>query len=278
MQSTKARALGASVGVALAIVAVTSLFPFFWNLGSAFKPVSEIFAYPPSFVPKTFTLENFERLTAYFPYFPTNILNSVFLALIVPLLQVTFNSMAGFAFAKLEFKGRNFLFAAAIATMLIPSASGYIPLFIEMSRLKLLDSYLAIILPAMSSAFGVFLFRQSMFAVPAALMDAARIDGANDLKLYTHIVVPLIKPMMITAFISSCITTWNDYFWPFIALKTETKLTFPVVLAGIQGQMFEVPWGIIMVGALILTVPTIIIYGALSKYIVPDIFGGSVKG
>jgi ABC-type glycerol-3-phosphate transport system permease component len=162
--------------------------------------------------------------------------------------------------------------------MLIPSASGYIPLFIEMSKLKLLDSYLAIILPAMSSAFGVFLFRQSMFAVPAALMDAARIDGANDLRLYTNIAVPLVKPMMITAFISSCITTWNDYFWPFIALKTGTKLTFPVVLAGIQGQMFEVPWGIIMVGALILTVPTIIIYGALSKYIVTDIFGGSVKG
>ncbi|MCL2866550.1 MAG: carbohydrate ABC transporter permease [Clostridia bacterium] len=264
--------------MALLLFALVAIFPFYWNLLSAFRPVERIFTYPPKLYPSDFSLYNFQRLSAYFPQFPRNILNSVMLAVCIPFLSILCNSLAGFAFAKMHFRGKNFLFGVVIATILIPSASGYIPLFIEMSKLRLVDSHLAIILPAMAGAFGVFLFRQSMLGVPEELLEAARIDGAGDLGMYVRIALPLIRPMLITVYISTCIGVWNEYFWPFIILKSESKLTFPVVLAGIQGLLFEAPWGVIMVGALILAVPTLIIYLSLSKYIVPDIFGGSVKG
>lgn len=266
------------VSILILAGAVISLFPFYWNASAAFKPVSEIFQYPPSFIPETFTLENFTRLTVYFPYFVRNIINSFVLAFIIPMISVLFNSMAGFAFAKYEFKGKKVLFMAVLATMLLPTASNYIPLFMEMTAFRLVDSYLAIILPGMAGAFGVFLFRQAMYAVPDELLEAARIDGAGHLLAYLRIALPMIRPMVTTVYISGFITAWNDYFWPFIILNTESKLTFPVALAGIQGQLFETPWGTIMVGALIITLPTLIIYITLSKYIVPDIFAGSVKG
>ena len=200
------------------------------------------------------------------------------LAVIIPTLQIFFNSLAGYAFAKFNFKGKNILFAAVLATMLMPSTAGYIPQFLEMSWLHLTDTYLAIILPAMASAFGVFLFRQAMFSVPDELLEASRIDGAGNFRSYLLIALPLIRPIMITVYINGFITAWNDYFWPFIVLSTESKLTFPVALAGIQGQIFETPWGTIMVGALIISFPTLVIYACLSKYIVPDIFAGGVKG
>lgn len=262
----------------LFLFAIIALFPLYWNLTAAFTPVSKIFTYPPSLIPIDFTFENFIRLQKYFPYFVRNILNSIVLAIIIPSIAVFLNSLAGFAFAKYKFKGRDILFKFVIATILIPSASGYIPLFIEMTKLKLIDNYLAIILPGIASAIGVFLFRQASYSIPDELLEAGEIDGASPFCIYRVIAVPLIKPMMITVYIGNLIGVWNDYFWPFIVLKSEAKLTFPVVLAAIQGQIFEVPWGIIMVGALILTTPTIIIFSLLSKYIVPDIYGGSVKG
>lgn len=266
------------LGGFLAILAVISLFPFYWNLLSAFREVDKIFTYPPRLYPSDFSLYNFKRLSAYFPQFPRNILNSMALTLVMPVLTLCCNTLAGYAFAKMQFAGKKVLFGVVIATILVPTASGYIPLFIEMSKLGLVDNYLAIILPGAASAYGVFLFRQSMISIPGELLEAARIDGAGEFTQYARIALPLIRPMLITVYISNCISVWNDYFWPFIVLKTEEKLTFPVVLAGIQGLIFEAPWGVIMVGALVLTLPTFVVYMALSKYIVPDIFGGSVKG
>lgn len=271
--------LGSVIGWSLIVAgALICLFPFYWNMVSAFKPVSEIFSLPPTLIPNHATLENFLRLKAFFPYFLRNIANSFLLAFLVPFIALIFNSMAGYAFAKFKFRGRKLLFAAVLATMLLPATSSYIPLFMEMKALKLVDSYFAIILPGMAGAFGVFLFRQAIFSVPDDMLEAAKIDGAGGLRIYTQIVVPLIRPMMLTVYITGFITTWNDYFWPFIVLYTESKLTFPVALAGIQGQVFEAPWGTIMVGAAIITLPTLIIYLCLSKYIVPDVFAGGIKG
>jgi ABC-type glycerol-3-phosphate transport system permease component len=255
-----------------------SIFPFYWNIVLAFTPVKDMFSYPPIMLPTLFTLDNFIRLRVYMPYFLRNITNSIFLAIITPCISLFFNSLGGYSFAKFKFKGRDVLFKMMIATMLIPSAAAYIPQFILMTRLRFIDSYFAIILPAAASAFGMFLFRQAMYAVPDELMDAGKIDGAGAFRRYLVIVIPLVKPMLITVYIQSLIYTWNDYFWPFLVLKTERKLTFSVVLAGLRGQFFETPWGILMVGSLILTLPTIIIFSSLSKYIVMDIFKGAIKG
>jgi len=262
----------------LFVFAGISLFPFYWNLIASVTPVSEIFRYPPVLLPIYFTLEHFQRLNTFFPHFANNIFNSVFLALIIPTLALFINSMAGFAFAKYKFRGKNILFAIVIGTMLLPTTTNFIPLFLQMVAFDLVDNFLAVILPGMAGAFGVFLFRQAIFSVPNELLDAGRIDGANDFFIYLKIVLPTIKPMLTTVFIMNVITVWNDFFWPFIVLRSGPRLTFPVVLAGIQGITFDIPWGVIMVGAFILTAPTIIIYSALSKHIVPDMFSGSVKG
>lgn len=266
------------IGFLLFLFAGASLFPFYWNFIAAVSPIHEIFRSPPNLLPVHFTLEHFQRITLFFPHFVTNIFNSVFLALVIPTLALFINSLAGFAFAKYQFRGKRFLFGIVLATMLLPATTNFIPLFLQMVALGLVDNFLAVILPGMAGAFGVFLFRQAIFSVPDELMDAGRIDGANDFMIYLRIVLPVISPMLTTVFIMNVIAVWNDYFWPFIALRSSRMLTFPVVLAGIQGITFDVPWGVIMAGALILTTPTIIIYATLSKYIVPDISVGGIKG
>ena len=173
------------------------------------------------------------------PTIGRNALNSLALAVFTPLVSVFFSSLAGFAFAKFRFPGQRMLFALVIFTQLIPPAAGYVPLFIQMARFKLIDSLLALFLPSMVSAFAIFLFRQVIRSVPDELLDAARIDGASNFKIYRSVVIPLIMPMVITQYILAFIASWNDYLWPMIVMRTPPNFTLPVAMASIQGLMFE---------------------------------------
>ncbi len=266
-----------SVTAILILWTAISLFPFYWTMISSITPVDKIFTYPPSLYPKFPTLINFERLQVYIPTIWQNISNSAILALFTPLVSIFFESLAAFAFCKLVFKGRDFLFAVVISTMLIPAAVGFIPLFIIEVNLKLIDTLWAVFLPGVVTAFGIFLFRQAMYTVPNELMDAGKIDGASNFVLYYAIALPNVKPMIITRYILGFIASWNNYFWPLIVLRSQEKLTFPVALSALQTQPFESPWGSIMAGAVLLIIPVLIIFALLSQYIVPEI-GGAVKG
>jgi multiple sugar transport system permease protein len=261
----------------LALVVLISLFPFYWTFISSITPVSKIFSYPPKLYPQEPTLINYLRLKVYIPTMWQNIMNSAILAIFTPIVSVFLESLAAFSFSKLKFKGREFLFGLVISTMLIPASVGFIPLFIIEVNLHLIDSLWAVFLPGAVGAFGIFLFRQAMYAVPDELMDAGRIDGASDFVLYYSIILPNVKPMVITAYIIGFIASWNNYFWPLIVLRTQEKLTFPVALSALQTQPFESPWGSIMAGAVLLILPVLIIFAMLSRYIVPEI-GGAVKG
>jgi ABC-type glycerol-3-phosphate transport system permease component len=261
----------------LVIWLIISLFPFYWMFVSSFKPVSEIFTFPPVLIPLNPTIENYQRLPVLIPTLARNALNSLVLALFTPLATVFFSSLAGYAFAKFKFRGQRVLFAFVIFTQLIPPAAGFIPLFIEMVQFKLLDTLWALFLPGVVSAFGIFLFRQTIRSVPDELLDAARIDGASSFKIYRSIVIPLVMPMVITQYILGFIASWNDYLWPLIAMRTPPNFTLPVAMASIQGLMFDSPWGAIMAGAVLLTVPSIIIFIVLSRYIVPDLTSGAFK-
>lgn len=254
-----------------------SLFPFYWTFTASLTPVDKIFSYPPNLIPRSPSLINYERLQVYIPTIWQNISNSAVLAIFTPLASVFLESLAAFAFSKLKFKGRELLFAIVIATMLIPVSVGYIPLFIIEVKLKLIDSLWAVFLPGVVGAFGIFLFRQAMFAIPDELMDAGKIDGATDFVLYYAIALPNVKPIMITRYIMGFIASWNSFFWPLIVLRTQEKLTFPVALSALQTQIFESPWGSIMAGAVLLIIPVLIIFAVLSQYIVPEI-GGALKG
>ncbi len=254
-----------------------SLFPFYWMIISSFKPVQEIFTFPPVFLPLHPTIENYQRLPVLIPTIVQNTINSLVVAIVKPIATVFFSSLAGFAFAKFRFRGQNILFALVIFTQLIPPAVGFIPLFIQMVQFKLLDTLWALILPGIVSAFGIFLFRQTIRSVPDELLDAARIDGASNFRIYRSVIVPLIMPMIITQYILGFIASWNDYLWPLIAMRSPQNFTLPVAMASIQGLIFNSPWGAIMAGAVMLTIPSIIIFILLSRYIVPDLTSGAFK-
>jgi multiple sugar transport system permease protein len=269
--------VGIAVVIILILWTVISIFPFYWTFISSLTPVDKIFSYPPSLYPKFPTLINYERLQVYIPTIWQNISNSAVLAVFTPLASIFLESLAAFAFCKLKFKGREFLFALVISTMLIPAAVGFIPLFIIEVKMKLIDTLWAVFLPGVVGAFGIFLFRQAMYSLPDELMDAGRMDGASNFVLYYAIALPNVKPMMITRYIMGFIASWNGYFWPLIVLRSQEKLTFPVALSALQTQPFESPWGSIMAGAVLLIVPVLIIFAFLSQYIVPEI-DGAVKG
>jgi ABC-type glycerol-3-phosphate transport system permease component len=254
-----------------------SLFPFYWMIISSFKPVQEIFTFPPVFLLLHPTIENYQRLPVLIPTLIQNTVNSLVIAVVKPTATVFFSSLAGFAFAKFRFRGQNVLFALVIFTQLIPPAVGFIPLFIQMVQFKLLDTLWALILPGIVSAFAIFLFRQTIRSVPDELLDAARIDGASNFRIYRSVIVPLIMPMIITQYILGFIASWNDYLWPLIAMRSPQNFTLPVVMASIQGLIFNSPWGAIMAGAVMLTIPSIIIFMLLSRYIVPDLTSGAFK-
>ncbi len=254
-----------------------SLFPFYWMLTSSVTPVEDIFTYPPVLLPGHPTVENYQRLPILIPTIAQNALNSFVVAIFTPIASVFFTSLAGYAFAKFRFRGRRLLFALVIFTQLVPPAAGFIPLFIEMVQFKLIDTLWALFLPGMVNAFGIFLFRQAIRSVPDELLDAAKIDGASSFRVYRTIVIPLVMPMVITQYILGFIGSWNDYFWPLIALRTPEHFTLSIALASIQGLIFNSPWGAIMAGAVLLTIPSVVIFAALSRYIVPDLTSGAFK-
>ena len=262
----------------LAIWAVVSIFPLYWNAVAAFLPVEDIFSYPPQLLPFGGTTENFTDLVTAIPTFWRNVLNSLILAVAIPIASVFLSTLAGFAFAKLNFRGREVLFYSLIGTIAIPPLVGYVPLFLFMNRVGLTDSLWAIFFPSVIGAYGIFLFRQTIESIPDALFDAARIDGASNFVIYRLIAVPLIVPMIITQLTIQFLNAFNDYFWPLIILRTPENQTFPVALASIRGQSFDSPWGQIMAGSFLLMIPVIIIFAFLSRYVVPNISAGSVKG
>ncbi|MCZ7544330.1 MAG: carbohydrate ABC transporter permease [Anaerolineae bacterium] len=199
-------------------------FPFFWMLVSSFKPPERIFSYPPEFIPTDPTLEHYADLPALIPSLGWNAVNSIALAVLTPLFGVFFSSLAGFAFAKFNFRGKHVLFAVVVLTQLIPPAAGFIPLFIEMINLRLIDTLWAVFLPGIVPAFGIFLFRQAIYSVPDELLDAGRIDGAGSFMLYRSVVIPLVMPMVLTQYILGFIGSWNNFLWPLIALAIAAEL------------------------------------------------------
>ncbi len=262
--------------VILAIGALISLFPFYWMLVSSFKPEGDMFKYPPALLPKTFTLENYTELLTQTDFL-RNMANSVFVAICYTVLSVFLCSLCGYTFAKLRFPGRGFLFGVVIATMSLPFEITLIPLFKLMNSIHWTNSYLSVIVPFAATAWGVFLMRQSMLDIPDELLDAARIDGASEFKIYYRVVVPVMKPALGALAILQFLSSWNDYIWPLIALTENKMMTVPVALALFKSGYFA-NYGSITAGAFISSLPIIIVFFALQKFFVRGALFGAVKG
>jgi len=260
----------------LILGALLTLTPFIWMVSASFMADGHASVFPPRFWPDKFTFEQYSNLFSRLNV-AVNFINSLFLSTIVTLISLFFNSMAGYAFAKYRFKGKDKLFNVLLSSMIIPAQVTMLPLFLMLKYMGVLNTYMAIIIPGMANIFGIFLIRQYVLSIPDSLIEAARIDGASEFQIYLIVILPLAKPILITLAIFTFLGTWNDFLWPLIALTDDSMFTLPVALANLMGEHTKDP-ELMMAGSVLTILPVIILFLVLQKYYIRGIMAGSVKG
>ena len=259
----------------LTVAAAITIYPLVWMVSASLMPEGEAQSLPPRLWPSRVTFAHynqlFERLNLA-RYF----VNSLFIALVVTMLSLIVNSMAGYALAKLRFGGRDLLFRLMLGGLIIPAQVAMIPLFLLMKQLGLINSYWAVILPASASIFGIFLIRQYAFSIPDALLDAARIDGASEWQIYRTVVLPLLRPILVTLGVFTFMVSWNDFMWPLVALVDGDLRTLPVALAILSGEHVQ-DTELMMAGSVLTLLPVLLSFVFVQRYYVEGITAGSLK-
>jgi ABC-type glycerol-3-phosphate transport system permease component len=266
--------------LALAAAALLCLVPFAWLVCASFKGPNEMFTY--AFLPwdrlGTLTLANYTMLITTQPFL-TWVVNSLFLSCTHTLLVVTLSSLGGFALAKYRFKGKGALMLIMLVTMLIPGQVLLPSSYELMYHLGWIDSYAAILVPGAVSVFGIFLFRGAMQAVPDELLQAGRIDGCSELRLWWDIALPCVRPMIGAFTLMSFTSAWNNFLWPQIVLQSEARYHLPIGLASMIGlPAYDVPHGMLMAGTLLSVLPVMLLFFILQKDFIAGLTAGSVKG
>lgn len=263
--------------IVLILITAMMIIPFLWMISASIKNNADVFKITPfQFIPDEPRWDNYTRIWTKIPL-AHFIGNTVFLTIVVTLLQLLTSSFAAYAFAKLEFKHKNKLFLAYIATIAMPWQVYMVPQFIMMRGMGLNDKLLAMICLQAFSAFGVFMMKQFYEDIPDSLCEAARIDGMSEYRIYSTIMLPLSKPALSTLTIFTFVNTWNDYLGPLIYLKTETKKTIQLGLKMFIGQ-FAAEYGLIMAGSIITLIPVLIVFLSLQKYFVEGVASTGLKG
>lgn len=258
------RQLKIILGLALSIAAIIWMLPFIWMILSAFKTDAEIMQFPPNFLPNDATWENFKELFEAFNF--SVYLRNTLIIVAFSFLGMFFNAMAGFGFAKYDFKGRKFLFYMVLATMMIPGQVTMIPVYLIMNTLGLTNTMPGIILPGLVGAYGIFLFRQFLSTISDELLEAARLDGASEWYIFRKIILPISKPILAVQGIASFIGGWNSFLWPLIMANDEKYYTLSVGLQLLKGQ-YSNNYALQMAGSTFMVVPILIIFVLLQKYI-----------
>jgi len=262
--------------IILSIIGITMLFPLIWMLSTALKDSSTIATFPPQWIPNPIKLSNFAEAVRKVP-FGLYFMNSVIVAVCVTVGQVATSAMAAYAFSRLTFPGRDQLFFAYIATMIIPGSVTMIPVFILLRSMHLIDTYTALILPGIFSAYGTFLLRQFFMGLPKELEDAAKIDGCSLPGVFWNVIIPLSKPGLATLATFTFMGSWNNFMWPLIVTSTEMKKVLPLGLMSFQGQ-YATDTNLLMAGSLIALIPIIIVFLLNQRYFIEGIQMGGVKG
>ena len=261
----------------IAIVAVC-LFPILWMCLISVKSAGESISGVNSLLVQHPTLDNFRRLFTAIPL-SQNLFNSVFSAVMGTVTTLFFCSLAGFAFAKYRFPGRDALFCFVIATMLIPPEVGAVPLFVIMKKLGLINSLWSLVVPRIATAVGIFYMRQYILGVPNELLEAARIDGCGDFGIYRRVVVPVIKPALASWGSLTMIARWNDFFWPLLFLRKTDKYTLMVSISLLPvSDGLSTPWPVILAGTTVVVIPVILVYLLLQRFLKAGLVAGAVKG
>lgn len=260
----------------MTMLAVGMLIPFFWMLSTSLKDGNNVFQFPPDWIPDPLKWSNYKEVWKVVP-FMAFALNSFLLALCVTCGQVFTSAFAAFSFARLEWPGRDKVFFSYLATMMIPSAVTMIPLFLLLRWLGWIDSYKAIIIPGMFTAYGTFMLRQFFMGLPRDLEDAARIDGCNLWTIFWNVTLPLSKPALATLGIFTFLGNWRNFQWPLIVLQSSEKMTLPVGLAYFMGE-HSTKWNLLMAGSLMSIIPLVMVFLIGQKFFVKGIQLGGIKG
>ncbi len=267
--------------VVLISVSLFTLMPLIWTFSTSITPDTGIETY--KIVPRTVTLENYTAAWNYPGLFDKNVtlgtmfLNSILVAGLITLASLLFDSMAGFALARKEFYGKTLLFWTALSTLMIPFYVIVIPLYLIILRMGLINTYTSMIIPFMSSGFGVFMFRQTFFSIPLELEEAARMDGARDLYIYWKVMMPLVKPTIATMAILKVLWSWNMFFWPLLVIQDYSKMPINLGLTVFRGHNIT-RWGLMSAGMIIATIPVLILFLSLQKWYIQGLTSGAVKG
>lgn len=259
----------------LFLIAIITLIPFLWMISASFMLDGHASVFPPRFIPDEFTIMQYQKLFSRLSI-TRNFINTLLLSVVVTFISLIFNSLAGYAFAKYKFSGKDKLFNLLLSSMIIPSQVTMLPLFLMLKSMGFINTYMAIIIPGLANIFGIFLIRQYCLAIPDSLIEAARIDGADDFTIYRKIIMPLLTPVLATLAIFTFLGTWNDFLWPLIVMTDESMYTLPVALSNLMLEHTKDP-ELMMAGAVITIIPVIIVFLSLQKYYIKGIMMGSVK-
>jgi multiple sugar transport system permease protein len=282
MSNIKVTRIAAAITLNLVVAAIGILiaYPLVWMISASFKDTSEIFQFPPMLIPNDITLANYARLFKDWPFWSWYA-NSLGIALISTVTVLFFTSLAGFGFAKYRFRGKNGLFFIMLGSTMVPFQLILIPLYIMMSQLKWTNSYMALIIPFMAPAVGIFLMRQFMNSIPSELMESARLDGASEFGIYWRIMLPLARPALAALAVLTFLGSWNSYLWPLSVLRTRENMTLPVGVASMIGGVTagsEPAWGATMAAATLVTIPIILVFISVQKQYIAGLTAASVKG
>jgi multiple sugar transport system permease protein len=262
-------------GLLLGIAAIT-VMPLLWMVSVSLMAPGEASVFPPPLLPSHPTLGNYRELFAH-GGLGRYLANSVFLTAVATLVSLAFNVAAGYGFAKLRFTGRDRIFRLLLGALVIPGQVAMVPLFLLLKQLGLVNTYGGVIVPAMASIFGIFLVRQYALSIPDELLEAARIDGASEFRIFRLIVVPLLKPIVVTLALFTLLGTWNDFMWPLIVLTDKDLYTLPVALASLSREHVQDD-EMMMAGSVVTIVPVLLVFLSLQRYYIQGLMLGSIKG
>jgi multiple sugar transport system permease protein len=270
------RAVRLALYALMVLVGAVMLFPFAWMVATSLTSDAELFATPPQLIPSPAVPGNYARIAEAFPIWRF-MLNSLGVAAVSTVLQVATSSLAAYAFARLRFPGRDLLFLVYLATLMVPLQVTIVPLFVEMRALGLVDSYPALILPGIASAFGTFLLRQAYLNLPRELEEAAFIDGAGHFTVFRRIVLPLSLPALATFAIFAFMASWNSFLWPLVVTSTQDLFTLPVGLSNLQGR-YTTAWNLVMAGATVSVIPILVVYVLAQRHVIRGVALSGLKG
>jgi len=264
------------VNALLLLLAVLSLAPLLWMLSVSFMQPGEAGRFPPPLWPSQVGLQNYRELFLRVGM-GRFLFNSFLISTCVMLISLLLNTLAGYAFAKLRFKGRDRTFRTLLAAVVIPAQVAMMPLFLMLKQLGLVNTYMGAIVPGMATIFGIFLVRQYARTIPDELLEAARIDGASEWRIFFQIVLPALKPILVTLAIFSFLGAWNDFMWPLIVLSDQSLQTLPVALASLSRE-HVMDYELMMAGSVVTVLPVLLLFLLLQRYYIQGLLVGSVKG